>query len=481
MGTLTKSIELRARPAVVIKALAQQAVILLAVVLPPLGAALAYGEWALALSLLPQSIALTVIACFYRTSAFPQDLRRIEAFVVFALIFIIASLLVAPPFMVLGMPLIGALFEAVSGITSTGLSVAAGSESWPVPGHMLRGWIQWCGGFAIAFAGLAVFAGSSGASLSMGGTNIADRDNLSSVKVQARQVLMSYGVLTLVAVCLCLLVIPSWWEAVCVALAAVSTGGFTPRADSLASYTPLAQGVVIAICIAAAVSLIFYVQIWRDGLRTALGKSHVLGTLGLMAGGVVVYVCIDIAVNRPGAGEVYAGALNFLSGFSTAGFSVNEVSGHVALLPLLLLAMLIGGDVGSTAGGIKVARVVVLVQMVRLSVQRVRVPSSAVTYLRDGDDKVDVDRVIAVTALLVTYLVTMLLCWIVFLASGVAPLAGLFDVVSALSTVGLSQGVTGPDLAVHLKITLVAAMMLGRLEFIALIVLCLPGTWLKRS
>ncbi len=447
----------------------------------PLLIGAAFAEWKFAASLLPQVVGLGIVALTYRTRSFPQDLRRVEAFAVFALIFVIASVLVTPPLWVLGMPPLSAFFEAVSGITSTGLSVALDTQGWPVPGHLLRGWIQWCGGFAIAFAGLAIFSGSSSASLSMSRTNMTDRDGLSSIKVQARQVLLSYIVLSVISVAVCLVLIPNWWEALSVALAAVSTGGFTPRADSLASYTPLAQGAVIAICVAAAVSLTFYTQLWRYGFRDAVGRSHMVGTLSLMAGGVALFVGVDLAINSPGFSELYSGALNFLSGFSTAGFSTDEVSSHVALLPILLLAMLIGGDVGSTAGGIKVARVLVLIQMVRLAVLRVRVPSSAVTYLRDGLDKVEVDRVIAVTALLVMYLTAMLTCWVIFLVSGVAPLAGLFEVVSALSTVGLSQGVTGPDLAAHLKLTLILAMLLGRLEFIALIILCLPGTWLKRN
>lgn len=461
--------------------MAQQAIVLLAVVAAPLIAGVAFAEWNFVLSLLPQTVFLALIALRYRARAFPQDLRRVEAFVVFALIFVVASLLVAPPFMVLGMPPLDAVFEAVSGITSTGLSLAVGAEDWPIPGHLLRGWIQWCGGFAIALAGLAIFAGSSGASLSMSSTNITDRDNLSSIKAQARQVLLAYVALTSVAVVLCLLLLPNWWEAISVALAAASTGGFSPRADSLASYSYLAQGVVIGICIAGAVSLLFYIRIWRDGLRLALGKSHVLATLGLMAGGVTIFAIVDLAVNAPSLVELYSGALNFLSGFSTAGFSTNEVSSHIALLPMLLLAMVIGGDLGSTAGGIKVARLVVLLQMVRLSLLRVRVPASAVTYLRDGGDKVAVDRVIAVTALLVTYLAAVLICWVIFLVSEIPPLSGLFDVVSALSTVGLSQGVVAPDLAPHLKVTLIVAMLLGRLEFIALIILCLPGTWMRRT
>ena len=415
---------LRARPGVVVLALSQQAWVLLAVVAPPGAAALLTGELHLAASFGPQIAILLLVALVYRTAHFPRDLRRIEAFVTFALIFILASLLVVPPLIVLGMPPLDALFEAVSGITSTGLSLARDTESWPVAAHLLRGWMQWCGGFAIAFAGLALFSGGSGASLSIGSSTISHRDNKSSMKIQARQLLVSYAVLTGVAVALCLLLLPNWWEAVSVALAAASTGGFTPRADSLASYTPLAQAVVIGICVAAAVSLMVYIQILRDGFSAALRKSHVTGTLTLMGCGVLCYSTVDYMVNRAGPPELFRGALNFLSGFSTAGFFTMEVSGHVALLPLILLAMMIGGDVGSTAGGIKVGRLAVLVQMVRLSLLRVRVPPSALTFLRDAGSKVETDRIIAVTALLVLYLGSALVFWIVFLASDIAPLVG---------------------------------------------------------
>lgn len=472
---------LRARPAVVLVALAQQAPILLGVVVPPALAALAFGEWMLAAALAPQVLVLAGVAFSYRDGLFPRDLRHVEAMVTFALMFTLASLLVAPPFLVLGMPLLDALFEAVSGVTSTGLSLATGTEGWPIPAHLLRGWIQWCGGFAIAFAGLAIFSGSARSSVSIGASTLAERDPMTSMKRQAQQVLIVYAALSLIAVALCLLVLPNWWEALSIALAAVSTGGFSPRGDSLGSYTPLAQGVVIGICVSTAISLLFYIRIRRDGWREALHHSHALATLGLMAGGLLIFVLVDFLVNESDWPTLYGTALNFLSGFSTAGFSTGEVSGHVALLPLLLLAMVIGGDVGSTAGGIKVSRIILLARMVKLSLLRVRVPPSAVTYLGDAGSRVTEDRVIAVAALLVCYLTTLILGWLIFLASGIAPLAGLFEIVSALSTVGLSQGVATPDLAPHLKLTLVVLMLLGRLEFIALIILCLPGTWLKRS
>ncbi len=478
---MSEATALRARPRPVLAALGQQVPALLAVVTPPAVLAAVTGQGAMALSLLPQVIALSAIIWALRDYSFPRDLRQIEALAAFASLFLLAGALVVPPFVVLGMTPLNAVFEAVSAITSTGLSVATGTEDWPVAAHLLRGWVQWCGGFAIAFAGLAIFTGSPGASLALAGSSVAARDNLSSLRSQARNVLLSYAALSGVAVVACLLVIADPWEAVAIALAAVSTGGFTPRADSLSSYGPLAQGVVIGICIAAALSLIFYVQVLRDGLSAALAKTHVTAGLALMAFGTAVFVTLDLVTTSADASELYRGALNFLSGFTTAGFSVGEVTTNVALLPLILIAMVIGGDLGSTGGGVKVGRFVVLCRAVRLIFVRVTVPASAVTYLRDRSVLVTADRMIAVAALLSLYIATAMLAWIVFLISGAAPLPALFEVISALSTVGLSQGLTGPDLAAHLKGVLIVTMLLGRLEFVALIVLLLPQTWLKRG
>ncbi len=477
---MSTSTALVARPAVVLRALAQQAPVFLAVVAPPAVVAVITGQGALAWSLAGQIVGLLAMTLYHRNATFPADLRQIEALATFALVFLIASLIVVPPFVVLGMPAWDALFEAVSGITSTGLSLAGDTDGWPVVGHLLRAWIQWCGGFAIAFAGLAIFSGSTGATLAMGDTSFSTRDKGSSLRLQAQRVLVAYAGLSVVAVLACLAVIPGWWEAICVALAAVSTGGFSPRADSLASYSLPAQGVVMAICVLAAVSLLVYVQIPRDGLRGALRNSHTRAALGLMLGATALFVAIDLGVNRASPDELYRGALNFLSAFSTAGFSTSEVSSHVALLPLILVAMFIGGDVGSTGGGIKVGRLVLLVQVVRLSFARVAVPRSAVTYLRDNGNRVAADHLIAVATLVALYLTSLLVGWIIFLVSDAAPLAALFEVTSALSTVGLSQGLTGPDMALHLKLTLGVLMLLGRLEFIALIILLMPNTWVKR-
>ncbi|MGR3502554.1 TrkH family potassium uptake protein [Pseudaestuariivita sp.] len=453
----------------------------MALFLPPALVFTAYGELALAASLLPQIALLAAPIVWMRAPVFRDGLRQIEALTAFALLFVIAGFGVVPPFLVLGFSPLDAVFEAASGITSTGLTVARDAESWSPSAHLFRGWVQWCGGFAIAFAGIAIFSGSRGASLAMAGSNFTERDRLSSVRAQARHMLVIYALLSLLAVGLCLVLIPGPAEAISVALAAVSTGGFAPRSESLASYTPLAQGVVISICVLAAVSFLFYVLAWRDGVRTALSRSHVVATCVLMIGGAAVYTAVAALTVTRDPAELFRHALNFLSGITTAGFSTGDLAAAPLLLLILVAGMIVGADQGSTGGGIKISRVVLALSMVRLSFLRARVPASARTHLKDTDGLVVTDRVIAVATIFGLYVVSLLAGWAVFLASGADPLGSLFDVASALSTVGLSSGVTSPDLAPHLKATLIAAMYLGRLEFIALLVVLLPGTWNTRK
>ena len=111
---------------------------------------------------------------------------------------------------------------------------------------------------------------------------------------------------------------------------------------------------------------------------------------------------------------------------------------------------------------------------------RLRVPERAVTHVRMGGKRAEIDRLILATALLGIYLISAVAFWLALMAGGYDPLVALFDAVSALSGVGLSSGVIGPDLPAALKVLTIGAMMLGRLEFFAFIVLFLPSTWISR-
>ncbi|APZ52691.1 TrkH family potassium uptake protein [Salipiger abyssi] len=465
----------------VTRAVLSHGLILSAIFLPPTALALIEGELELA-AMTGAAAALCIGAGLAgRRLKPPHDLRAIEAVCTLVILFLCAAVLPVPAFQVLGLGPLDALFESVSGITSTGLSVAGDIYDWPLAGHLLRGWLLWCGGFAIAVAGSALILGPGNVAQAMGEAGIEERDILSSTRTQARALLWVYSIITLVSILALRPVMPNWWESAMIALSAVSTGGFSPRADSLASYSTAAQVVTMIACLATSVSLLFYVYTKRHGLRAAWTKSNARAVLGTALAGSLLVVALLLIDGVYQPLTLLQTALNFVSGMTTAGFSVAPVIDYPPLVALVLAGMFVGGGIGSTAGGIKIDRALLLAKSVRLTLTRLRAPARAVTNLTERGREIAQDRIVAIAAVLFCYVAFAFVFWLIFIASGIDALHASFEIISAQSTAGLSVGVSEPALAPHLKATLIAAMLLGRLEFVALIAALSPATWRKRS
>ncbi|WP_289153699.1 potassium transporter TrkG [uncultured Salipiger sp.] len=474
------SVTWRARPGVVTRAVLSHGMILSAIFLPPTAVALIEGEWELAAMTGGASALCIGAGLAGRRLPPPHDLRAIEAVCTLVILFLFAAILPVPAFQVLGLGVLDALFESVSGITSTGLSVAGDIYDWPVAGHLLRGWLLWCGGFAIAVAGSALILGPGNVAQAMGEAGIEERDILSSTRDQARALLRVYAAISVLAVLALWPLMPSFWEALMIALSAVSTGGFSPRPDSLASYPVSAQVVTMVACLATSVSLLFYVYARRYGLGPAWKKTNTGAVLGATLGGALVVVGLLLLDRETNPMVLLQTALNFISGMTTAGFSVAPVIEYPPLVALVLAGMFVGGGIGSTAGGIKIDRAVLLAKSVRLTLIRLRSPARAVIHLTERGREIEEERIVAIAAILSLYVACAFVFWLIFIASGIDPLYASFEIISAQSTAGLSVGISEPSLAPHLKIALIAAMLLGRLEFVALIAALSPYTWIRK-
>lgn len=471
----------RARPSAVMRALVSQGYVLATVTGVPAIFAIFENDILLLAALLIPALVFIGIGMLSTRIPPPSDLRNIEAICTVSAVFIIITLAALPAFMVLGMPFIDALFEASSGTTSTGLTVTSNLSNWPLSGHVLRGWLQWVGGFAIALAGVATIIGPRSAVKKIGDSEVSQHDILSSTRLQARNLLKVYCIITAVSFAILVLVLPSWWEAFVISLSAVSTGGFTPRADSLASYSSTAQVLVMLICLSTTVSMIFYVLIFRSGLKKAIRRTNLKSVLITSFCGSLVILTLLLISTEFTETALLNSWLNFLSGFTTAGFSVSPVTEIPVVTPVILVIMVIGGGIGSTAGGIKVDRLVILLKILQISINKMRTPPHAVLKLKEFGQWMTQERIVSLVAVLTCYALTLMICWIIFLASGQPAFKSLFEIVSALSTVGLSTGITGPEMPTHLKFVLICAMLLGRLEFLALIVALSPITWHRRS
>jgi len=166
------------------------------------------------------------------------------------------------------------------------------------------------------------------------------------------------------------------------------------------------------------------------------------------------------------------------TGFST--FDINTIDNSAKLS--MIISMLIGGGVGSTAGGIKLLRFLILLRLIQAVLQRATMPLQAVHYPRLGGKQLEELEVERVLILILLFIGVVVISWFVFLMYGYAPMNALFEVVSASATVGLSTGITSADMPVFLKLVLCLDMLFGRLEIIALlIVLYLPNWFGKRK
>lgn len=466
------------RPRVIGKLLSQLYGLIGLLMLVPGAVAWATGsEWA-ALAYLGISLGVGLLAYLGRRLEPVGQLQRNEAAATVALLFVSASLVMSLPLLTYGIPFADAWFEAASGVTTTGLSTVSLADK-PSAFLFARGWMQWLGGIGVVVLALALFVTPGRAAKSLGFSDAETSDVIGGTRAHARRVVAIYLALTSIGLVALLLAGASPLDAVVHCMTAVSTGGFANRGDSLASLGGAEVTVVSLLSIAGAVSYHVYYGSLLD-LRRGRPLDRQFYALGALVVGVslAVWVMAHLTDTELSAGEV---ATIVVSAQTTAGFSTTSVASLPAwLLLMLCVSMFIGGGVGSTSGGVKLGRVVLVVAWIRTYLVRTAMPVRVHVSTRVAGRRVedaDLEDVFAVVGLFFLVLVSS---WLIFLAHGYPALPALFEIVSALSTTGLSAGVSDADLPTLLKVVLCADMLFGRVEVVALFLVLLPRTWIGR-
>jgi trk system potassium uptake protein TrkH len=476
-GDLTSAV----RPDVILRYLGQFAVVLAALTALPSGVALLCGEPRFALRC---AVVATVLALVGRGLARiprPSRVQANEALVIAALTFLVASTVMVYPMMGSGVSVADAFFENVSAVTTTGLTMTTGGHEAPRLLLFLRAWMQWYGGFGIVVLSLALVTRPGVAARQLSGASADEQDLVGNTKVHARNMLVVYCALTLVATLVLAATGVSLFSAVVHALAAVATGGLSSADDRLVRFSGAgAQTLLMVFCVCGAMPLSLYHRAVRHGWREVVGDPQWRGILAAGALAAAGLVVVMRYLDGMDWGEALRrGPLLALSAQTTAGFAALEVAHLSAAAKLVLLpSMFIGGAVGSTAGGIKMLRALVLLRLVQVSIRRTCLPQHAVLEPRVGGQRLDAAEIHDASLILVLFLLVIVASWLPFLAYGYDPLDALFEVVSATSTVGLSTGVSTVGMRVPLKGILCADMLLGRLEVVALVVLVYPKTWI---
>ncbi|MFP4515346.1 MAG: TrkH family potassium uptake protein [Desulfovibrionales bacterium] len=483
MGMPTQAAELRyaVRPRVLAKNFGHLCVmlgcltavpLLLAVFIADSGTVLRYGI-----------VVAGLLAAGWGLTRIPER-RRIqpnEAMTLGVLMFVFSPLLMTFPLTATGLEFADALFEAVSGATTTGLSMIENPDVMPQILVFSRAWMQWYGGLGIVVfsVALVVRPGVSARDMAM---PEAPRDaQLGGTHSFYKRLILLYAAITMVGVLVLIAGGLSPFSSVCYALSAVSTGGFAPDHDSMAGLGWVPVVIVTLLTLLCAIPLSRYLSVRFKGWAQLWGGMQLWTILAL-----VLLVSAALFFLPQGHGlswgeHMFHSVVMGVAAQTTSGFSVVDVG---ALPPpakmSLLVSMIIGGGMGSTAGGIKILRLLILFKVISSIVSRASLSRHAVYQPALGPLRLRDTEIQEALVVIILYIGFAVLSWIPFLFYGYDPLDSLFEVISALGTVGLSAGVTGPELPGVLKGVLCADMLLGRLEILIWLVVLAPGTWIGR-
>ena len=367
-----------------------------------------------------------------------------------------------------------ALFESTSGWTTAGLSVLDVDRASPLI-LFYRSVTQLAGGAGLAIIMLSALAGPVGPGLSV--AEGRSEQLLPHVRRSTRLVLTLYagyavaGILALYAVGM------SWFDAINHAFAAISTGGFSTHTESIAYWqSPAVEGVIIILMLLGTLNFLTAYTLFQGKFRVVARNSEVRQSAAIILLAVAVLLLAGTGHLYPSLGQgLRVSVFNVVSALSTTGFATVDYGAWNGLGWLvLILLMLMGGGTGSTAGGIKQYRIHVLIKGLVWEFRRLLLPRSAVTepYVWQSEER----RFLTDGHLRQVGLFVFLYLAVFFLGSGLLTAQGyplqdsLFEFASALSTVGISVGITGPDAPAGVLWVEMAGMILGRLEFLAVIV-----------
>ena len=423
-----------------------------------------------------------------------NDILRREAIVIVGLSWILAAGFGAIPFYLCdpGLGMVESYFESMSGITTTGSTVMEDIEAYPRGVLLWRSTLQWLGGIGIVvlFAAVLSFLGVGSRSLMQqeSSLNISD-SNASRVSDIALMLLKIYLIFSVVCTVGLIVLGMSTFDAVLHAMTTVSTGGFSPKNASVGHFDSIPIEIWISIfMILGSLSFMLYVFIvqrkWKRVASEEEGKFYLI---------LLVIVCAAIALDLFLATDdhtfgqaFHESFFNVISISSTTGFAVSDYDQWPLFSRMLLIfLMVVGGCAGSTAGGVKMNRVILFKRIARMELTRTFRPHQVFKITLNG---VAPDRKVLVTATLFLALALIIILISSLLIALLEPdlnlisvfgcsFATLFNTGPGFESVGPTDNFAFLNDGTLALLSLL--MVIGRLEFFAILVLFMPSLWKK--
>ncbi len=411
-----------------------------------------------------------------------------EAFAIVTFGWIIAAALGALPFFFMGYTYTDSFFEAMSGFTTTGASIMTNIEANPRGILFWRDLTHWLGGMGIIVLSLAVlpFLGVGGMELYKAEVPGPVAEKLTP-RVQQTAMLL-WGVYVFISA---LEVLFLWlggmniFESLTHTFGTMATGGFSPLNSSIGQYNnPYFDWVITAFMFIAGANFALHYMVLKGNLKAWWKDPEFKFYTG------VIVFSVFTATLFLFLGHYYDSFIDSLRYASFQVVSIITTTGYttadyekwpVYIQTLLLVLMFVGGCAGSTGGGIKNIRILILLKRAYIELYKLVHPR-AVISMKVGENNVDDKVVNAITAFFFIYIAVFSICTLIMSAMGLDPLSAIASVAATLCNIGPGLGSVGPaDNYAHIpsagKWLLSFCMLLGRLELYTVLVLLVPATW----
>ena len=415
-----------------------------------------------------------------------------EGLVCVGLTWIVMSLLGCLPFVLSGSipSYIDALFEMVSGFTTTGASILSDVEALPKGVLYWRSFSHWVGGMGVLVFVLAVSPGEGGKGFTMHllraespGPDVGKL--VPKMKQTASILYIIYIGMTVINYIFLLLGDMHWLEALCTALGTAGTGGFGVKNDSLASYSPYIQNVTTVFMFLFGINFSCYYLLLLKKFKSVFRDEELRLYIGLAVGCMVL-----IALNIRGMYGTWEetirhAAFQVSSIITTTGYGTTDFDMWPSFSKaLILLLMVTGACAGSTGGGYKIARVLLAFKSLGRNIRQVLNPRK-VRVIRINNKIVDEQVLDNANAYLAAYVIIIILVFIVISLDGFSVEANLSATLSCFNNIGPGLAEVGPtcnfsgysDVSTFI---LTIAMLTGRLEIFPILVLFTRSTWKRK-
>ena len=421
-----------------------------------------------------------------RTIDAELTMHREDAYLTVTLSWLVVSLIGSLPYLISGaMPsFVNAFFESVSGFTTTGSSILTDIEALPRSVIFWRSLTHWIGGIGIIVLVVLVMP-----SLKIGGYQLFILESSLQDKIKPRtsavgwRLLLIYVILTLAEVILLWLGGMNLFESVCHAFGTVATGGFSPKNDSIAGYSPYIQYVVMGFMILAGTNFVIHYYLLKGKLQKIRQNEELRAYLGvILFVGLLISTILFLTSPRSLEYSFREGYFQVVSIITCTGFATSDyLEWPQYAWMILFLAMFLGGSTGSTAGGIKIARHVVVYKNISRAFRQLKFPHGIFNIHLNHHPVTD-EKNSTILGFIFLYMMVFAAGTLAMVLTGLDVPSASGSVATCMAGIGPGIGTVGPvsnfaHLTAAGKFILSFLMIVGRLEIYTVVILFSRSFW----